>query len=153
MTAEPADTTLVAADTLQGVSAHDEFSIGRIIPFSDAEAGLTDKIFAGRDYRTDYYAPAGRAEGLQHNQEKMSTDFSFILLSACLLLMTVLTVFGRKSMISGLASLSFRRQPEMLVPGTSEVISWPPVIRNLITIFNLKSLCLGVITVYRHCPV
>ena len=138
MTAEPADTTLVAADTLQGVSAHDEFSIGRIIPFSDAEAGLTDKIFAGKDYRTDYYAPAGRAEGLQHNPEKMSTDFSFILLSACLLLTTVLTVFGRKSMISGLASLSFRRQPEMLVPGTSEVLSWPPVIRNLITIFNLS---------------
>jgi hypothetical protein len=50
----------------------------------------------------------------------------------------VLTVFGRKTMISGLASLSFRRQPEKLVPGTSEVISWPPIIRNLIAVFNVS---------------
>jgi hypothetical protein len=138
MTAEPVDTTLVAADTLQSISAHDEFSIGRLIPFSDTGTSLTDKIFAGKDYRTDYYALPGRAEGQQHSPEKMSADFSFILLSVCLLLITVLTVFGRKTMISGLASLSFRRQPEKLVPGTSEVISWPPIIRNLIAVFNVS---------------
>jgi hypothetical protein len=117
---------------------HDEFSIGRFIPFSDTETGPTDKIFAGKDYRTDYYAPAGRAEGQQRNQEKVSTDFSFILLSVCLLLLTLLTIFGRKSMVSGLATLSFRRQPDMPVPGTSEVISWPPILRNLFTIFNVS---------------
>jgi hypothetical protein len=138
MTAEPVDTTLVAADTLQGMNAHDEFSIGRLIPFSDTGTSLTDKIFAGKDYRTDYYGPSGRVEGQLHSPEKMSADFSFILLSVCLLLITLLTVFGRKTMISGLASLSFRRQPEKLVPGTSDVISWPPIIRNLFTIFNIS---------------
>jgi uncharacterized membrane protein len=138
MTVEPVDTTLVSADTLQGIGVHDEFSIGRFIPFSDADAGLTDKIFSGKDYRTDYYAPAGRAEGQQSNPEKVSTDFSFILLSVCLLLVTLLTIFGRKSMVSGLASLSLRRQPDMSVPGTSEVISWPPILRNLFTIFNVS---------------
>jgi hypothetical protein len=50
----------------------------------------------------------------------------------------VLVVFGRKSVISGLASLSFRRQPEMPAPGTSGVVSWPPVIRNLFTVFNVS---------------
>jgi hypothetical protein len=138
MTAEPVDTTLVSADTLQGIGMHDEFSIGRFIPFTDGETGLTDKIFAGKDYQTDYFATAGRAEGQLRSPEKMSTDFSFVLLSVCLLLITVLTVFGRKSMMSGLASLSFRRQPEMLAPGTSGVISWPPIIRNLITVFNVS---------------
>lgn len=138
MTVEPVDTTLVSADTLQGIGVHDEFSIGRFIPFSDEDAGLTDKIFSGKDYRTDYYAPAGRAEGQQSNPEKVSTDFSFILLSVCLLLVTLLTIFGRKSMVSGLASLSLRRQPDMSVPGTSEVISWPPILRNLFTIFNVS---------------
>ncbi len=138
MTAEPADTTLVAADTLQSISAHDEFSIGRLIPFSDTGTSLTDKIFTGKDYRTDYYGPSGRAEGQLHSPDKVSTDFSFILLSVCLLFITLLTVFGRKAMISGLASLSFRRQPEKLVPGTSDVISWPPIIRNLFTIFNVS---------------
>jgi hypothetical protein len=138
MTAEPVDTTLVAADTLQSISAHDEFSIGRLIPFSDTGTSLTDKIFAGKDYRTDYYGHSGRVEGQLHSPEKMSADFSFILLSVCLLLITVLTVFGRKTIISGLASLSFRRQPEKLVPGTSDVISWPPIIRNLFTIFNVS---------------
>jgi hypothetical protein len=138
MTAEPVDTTLVAADTLQSISAHDEFSIGRLIPFSDTGTSLTDKIFAGRDYRTDYYAISGRAEGQPYGPEKVSGDFSFILLSVCLLLITLLSVFGRKAMISGLESLSFRRQPEKLAPGTSGVISWPPIIRNLITVFNVS---------------
>jgi len=138
MTAEPVDTTLVSADTLQGTAMHDEFSIGRFIPFSDKEAGLTDKIFAGKGYRTDYYSSAGRVEGQLRSPEKMSVDFSFVLLSVCLLIITILTVFGRKSMVSGLASLSFRRQPEMLSPGTSGVISWPPVLRNLFTVFNVS---------------
>ncbi len=138
MTTEPVDTTLVSADTLQGIVMHDEFSIGRFIPFSAKEPGLTDKIFAGKGYRIDYYSPAGRAEGQLRSPEKISVNFSFVLLSVCLLLITVLTVFGRKSMISGLSSLSFRRQPEMLSPGTSGVISWPPIIRNLFTIFNVS---------------
>ncbi len=138
MTTEPVDTTLVSADTLQGTGMHDEFSIGRFIPFSDKETGLTDKIFAGKGYRTDYYSPAVRAEGQLRSPDKMSVNFSFVLLSVCLLFITILAVFGRKSMISGLASLSFRRQPEMLSPGTSGVISWPPILRNLFTVINVS---------------
>jgi len=138
MTTEPSDTTLVSADTLQGAGMHDEFSIGRFIPFSCKEPGLTDKIFAGKGNRTDYYSLAGRAGGQLRSPEKMSVNFSFVLLSVCLLIFTVLAVFGRKSMVSGLASLSFRRQPEMLSPGTSGVISWPPVLRNLFTVFNVS---------------
>jgi hypothetical protein len=138
MTTESVDTVLVAADTLQGISVHDEFSIGRFIPFSYTDTGLTDKLFTGKDSRTDYYVSAGRAEGQPLSQGNISTDFSFILLSVCLLFLTVLSVFGRKSMISGLALLSFRRQPEMPVPGTSEVISWPPLLRNLFAVFNVS---------------
>ena len=138
MSAESVDTVLVTADTLQGISVQDEFSIGRLIPFSDKDTGLTDKLFTGKDSQTDYYVSARRAEGQPLSHGKISADFSFILLSVCLLLITVLAVFGRKSMISGLASLSFRRQPEMPSQGTSGVISWPPVIRNLITVFNVS---------------
>jgi len=138
MTAQSVDTVLVTADTLQGISVKDEFSIGRLIPFSDTDTGLTDKLFTGKDSRTDYYVSARRAEGQPLSRGMISADFSFILLSVCLLLITVLAVFGRKSMISGLASLSFRRQPEMPSQGTSGVISWPPVIRNLITVFNVS---------------
>ena len=138
MSAESVDTVLVTADTLQGISVQDEFSIGRLIPFSDTDTGLTDKLFTGKDSRTDYYVSARRAEGQPLSRGMISADFSFILLSVCLLLITVLAVFGRKSMISGLASLSFRRQPEMPSQGTSGVISWPPVIRNLITVFNVS---------------
>jgi len=138
MTAESVDTVLVTADTLQGISVRDEFSIGRLIPFSYTDTGVTDKLFTGKDSRTDYYVSAGRAEGQRLSTGKVSSDFSFILLSVCLLLITVLTVFGRKSLISGLASLSFRRQPEAPAAGTSGVISWPPVIRNIITVFNIS---------------
>jgi hypothetical protein len=138
MTAESVDTVLVTADTLQGIGVHDEFSIGRLIPFSDTDTGITDKLFTAKDSRTDYYVSARRAEGQLFSPGKISADFSFIFLSVCLLLITVLVVFGRKSVISGLASLSFRRQPEMPAPGTSGVVSWPPVIRNLFTVFNVS---------------
>jgi hypothetical protein len=138
MTEVPVDTAQVAADTLQGSVSPDEFSIGRFIPFSDTEAVVTDRVFTGKEYRADYYLPAARAEGQRFSSGKISADFGFILLSVCLLMITVLTVFGRKSLISGLASLSFRRQPESLTAGTSGVISWPPVIRNLFTVFNIS---------------
>jgi hypothetical protein len=62
----------------------------------------------------------------------------FILLSLSLLLITILTVFGRKSVISGLSAIRFRRHGEVTPPGTSEVLSWPPIFRNFFTILNIS---------------
>jgi hypothetical protein len=139
MTGVTVDSTSVfTADTLQGIDIQEEFSIGRYIPFSVTDSRLTGGTFPGNDHQTYYYATTGRADGLLWPQEKMSIDFGFILLSACLLLITVITVFGRKSIATGFAYLSFRRQPELSAPGTSEVISWPPIFRNIFTILNIS---------------
>ncbi len=138
MTGETGDTTLVsAADTLQGTVAQEAFRIGRFIPFSGATPGITGQIFTEKPVGTDYYSAAGRAMGQPQAPDKMNVDFGFILLSVCLLIITVLTAFGRKSVASGLASLNFRRQPAMSAPGTSEVLSWPPIFRNIFTALNL----------------
>jgi hypothetical protein len=139
MTGVTVDSTSVfTADTLQGFDIQEEFSIGRYIPFSGTEAGLTGETFPGNDHQTNYFASAGRADGLLRSPEKMSIDFSFILLSVCLLLITVMTVFGRKSIATGFAYLSFRHRHELSAPGTSEVISWPPIFRNIFAIFNIS---------------
>jgi hypothetical protein len=138
MTGETGDTTLVsAADTLQGIVAQEAFRIGRFIPFSSATPGITGQIFTEKTVGTDYYSALGRAVGQPQAPDKMNVDFGFILLSVCLLVITVLTAFGRKSVASGFASLSFRRQPGMSAPGTSEVLSWPPILRNIFTALTL----------------
>ena len=139
MTVVTGDTTLIlTSDTLQVTDIRGEFSIGRYIPFSDTESSPANKNFTEKDQRADYYVKTGRAEGLPMAPEKLNIDFSFIMLSVCLLLITVVTVFGRKSIASGLASLSFRRQPDISEPGTSGVLSWPPILRNIFTILNVS---------------
>ncbi|MGB8358243.1 MAG: DUF4271 domain-containing protein [Bacteroidales bacterium] len=138
MIADTGDTTLVSpADTLPGIVVQEAFSIGRFIPFSGAKPGISGKTFTEKAVGTDYYSAPGRAVGQPQASDKMNADFGFILLSVCLLLITVLTAFGRKSMASGFAYLSFRRRGQMPAPGTSEVLSWPPIFRNIFTIINL----------------
>ena len=138
MTGETGDTALVsAADTLRGIDIKEEFSIGRIIPFSGATPGIKGNTFTEKTVNPDFYSPAVRAAGQRQAPDKMNADFAFILLSVCLLLITVLKAFGRKSVASGLLYLSFRRQPSLSSPGTSEVLSWPPVIRNIFTALTL----------------
>jgi hypothetical protein len=63
---------------------------------------------------------------------------SFILLSLSLLIITILTVFGRKTVMSGLSSIRFLRHGEVTPPGTSEVLSWPPIFRNIFTVLNIS---------------
>lgn len=138
MTGETGDTALVsAADTLRGIDNQEEFSIGRIIPFSGSTPGMKVTTFTEKAVAPDYYSAARRDVGQRQVPDKINIDFGFILLSVCLLLITVLTAFGRKSVASGLSYLSFRRQPANSAPGTSEVLSWPPVLRNIFTALSL----------------
>ncbi|MCU0457523.1 MAG: DUF4271 domain-containing protein [Bacteroidales bacterium] len=132
------DTISVAADTLKLPSGQSEFSIGRIIPvISDTVSPIREEevvSVSGDDYLSGF----GRVNGNPRPQEIINGDMGFILLSLSLLIITLLTVFGRKSTITGLASISFRRKEEAAPPGTSEVFSWPPLLRNLFTIINIS---------------
>lgn len=131
------DTISVAADTLSIPSQQAEFSLGRIIPListPEIRDNAGDEISG---LRVDYIAGLGRIDGEPRPPGPVNTDLSFILLSVSLLIIAVLTVFGRKSVISGLSSISLRRHGEVLTPGTSEVLSWPPILRNLFTIVNV----------------
>ena len=134
----PGDTLSIAnADTLSSPAPKDEFSIGRIIPVSSFERNLPGQKINARDLRSDYITGVERIDGQPLPQERMNTDFSFIILSVSLLLLTVLLVFGRKNMIAGLSSIGFRRRSELAPPGTSEVFAWHSILRNTFTILNI----------------
>ena len=132
------DTLSVAADTLNVPALQKEFSLGRIIPVKSlTEAGGEPEQSASR-LSIDHIAGLNRVDGLGRTPELINTDVTFILLSTALLIITVLTVFFRKSIINGLALISFRRRGEVILPVTSEVFSWPPILRNIFTVLNIS---------------
>lgn len=137
MISDPDDTvSVVAADTLSAHEPQEEFSIGRIIPLHASEKALPGTDISQVDLRTDYITGTGRVEGQPLPSEKLSTDFSFLILSISLLLVTLMMSFGRKSMLTGLSSLGFRRQSELAPPDTKELFGWSAVFRNFFTVLN-----------------
>jgi hypothetical protein len=129
--------TAPVADTISGVARENTFSIGRFLPLKEEQILTGVGTPAGNTLRTDIIHQAERVAGLPLPVGKMNSDFGFIILSLSLLLLTLLTVMARKAVISGLSTLSFRRQPTPVPPGTSEVLSWPPVIRNIFSALNI----------------
>jgi hypothetical protein len=139
MIRDAADTTLVSvSDTLTDSVSIRGYSIGRIIPLPGASDKGVTRTFTEKETSAGYFSAAARTEGITFPHEKISTDFSFIVLSAAFLLLTILTVFGRKSLASFFASLWFRRRPETGIPGASGVVTWQPAIRNIFSVLNIS---------------
>lgn len=134
----PGDTVGVASDTLFLPALQSEFSIGRIIPLMTAEEGLKETTASEGIFGTASVSDAGRIDGQPLPVETISHDFSFILLSLSLLIITALTVSGRKSIISWFSSISFRKRPDLIPPGTTAVLAWPKIMRNVFTILNIS---------------
>lgn len=132
------DTLSVAADTLDVPVRQEEFSLGRIIPVRSLTLSGSDTDQSSSGLSIDHIAGLRRADGEARPPELINTDVSFILLSLSLMIVTVLAVFFRKSTVSGLASINFRRHGEVTPPGTSEVFSWPPILRNIFTVLNIS---------------
>ena len=126
-----------AGDTLSGAARENTFSIGRYLPLTVEDAVTGPGTPAGNSLRTDIIHQAERIAGEPLPAEKLNSDFGFIILSLSLLLLTMLIVMARKTVIDGLSSLSFRRQPLAVPPATSEVLTWPPVIRNIYSALNI----------------
>lgn len=137
MTTERGDTgSIVATDTLSAPAPQDEFSIGRIIPLHADITKIPEAYINQHDLTTGHITVAGRVDGQGLPVEKLSTDFSFIILSLSLLIVTLMMSFGRKRLLTGVSSLGFRRQPELAPPDTSELFGWPSVFRNIFTVLN-----------------
>jgi len=127
----------VAVDTLSVPAPQEEFSIGRIIPLHGAVRDRQGEELYNRKVGADYTPGTGRFEGQPIPRDIISNDFSFIILSASLLVLAVLMMSGKKIMVTGLSSIGFRRQPDMAPPGTSEVFAWPFFFRNIFTMLNV----------------
>jgi len=132
------DTLSVAADTLDVPVQQEEFSLGRIIPVRSLTIAGSETDQSASGLSIDHIAGLRRADGEARPAELINSDVSFALLSLSLMIITVLAVFFRKSIISGLASINFRRHGEVTPPGTSEVFSWPPILRNIFTVLNIS---------------
>ncbi|MDM8001644.1 MAG: DUF4271 domain-containing protein [Bacteroidota bacterium] len=136
MTIGPGDTISVAADTLNLPLPKAEYSIGSIIPLVAHPDEMTIREDHAGVLTADYISRLRRIDGEPRPRETVNSDMSFIVLSLSLLLITLMTVFGRRSIFSGLSSISFRRREETVPAGTSEVFSWPPILRNIFTVLN-----------------
>jgi hypothetical protein len=126
-----------ADDTLSGVARENTFSIGRFLPLTGEDALAGAGTPAANTLRTDIIHQAERIAGMPLPAEKVNSDFGFVVLSLSLMLLALLTVMARKAVVAGLSTLSFRRQPTPVPPGTSEVLTWPPVIRNIFSALNI----------------
>ena len=142
--------TAPGADTLPGAARDNTLSIGRFLPLTgenlltagEVPAGIMQVesiqlVPAGGTMRAEIINQAERVAGVPLPAERVNSDFGFIMLSLSLLLLTLLTVMARKSVVAGLSTLSFRKQLSPVPPGTSEVLTWPPVIRNIFSALNL----------------
>jgi len=138
MTNGPGDTISVAADTLNLPLPRAEFSIGTIIPVQSWPEEMTTGENHAGVITADYISRFQRIDGEPRPRQVVNTDIGFIILSLSLLLITLLTVFGRRSILGGLSSISFRRHEETVPAGTSEVFSWPPILRNIFTVLNVS---------------
>jgi hypothetical protein len=138
MTTRADDTISVgSADTVRGIGQTKDFSIGSIIPLKTDTAlqGNNHSLLSGLG--VDYIPGGQRINGQPLPEFPVSSDFSFILISIMLLLITPLTVAGRKTIISGFSYLSFKRKPHAVPSGTSEVLAWEPILRNLFTVLSI----------------
>ena len=129
--------SVAAADTLTVPAPPEEFSIGRFIPLKTPVKELPGADLNPLDLRTEYIPGTRRIDGQPLPAENVSTDFSFLILSLSLLVITLILSFGRKTMLTWFSSLGFRRQSELAPPGTSELFGWPFVFRNIFTILNI----------------
>jgi len=126
-----------ADDTLSGVARENTFSIGRFLPLTGEDALAGEGTPAANTLRTDIIHQVERIDGVPLPADKVNSDFGFVILSLSLMLLTLLTVMARKAVVAGLSTLSFRRQPTPVPPGTSEVLTWPPLIRNIFSALNI----------------
>jgi hypothetical protein len=125
-----------SADTVNSIVQTKEFSIGSIIPLNADNILRADKYSSLPSFVPDYIPKGQRINGQSQPTPQVSSDFSFVVISFLLLILTVLTVAGRKSVVSGFSSLSFKRNPAAVLPGTSGVLAWEPVFRNLFTVLS-----------------
>lgn len=138
MTNGPGDTISVAADTLNLPVRQTEFSIGQIIPLVSPAEDIAIKDERVTGLTADYISGLTRVDGIPRVSGPINSDMSFIILSISFLLITLLTLLGRRTIVTGLSSISFRRNEENIPVGTSEVFTWPPIFRNIFTVLNIS---------------
>jgi len=126
-----------SADTVNSIVQTKEFSIGSIIPLNADKTLPYDNYSSLPSLVPDYIPGGQRVNGQSWPATAVSSDFSFVVISVLLLILTVLVVAGRKSLVSGFSYLSLKRKPAAALPGTSGVLSWEPVFRILFTVVSI----------------
>ncbi len=126
------------AETPRGELPDPSYSLGRIVPLTAGNKEATVMERAGIKSPAAQTATLQRVEGEPLSHERVTSDMGFVILSLSLLIVALLSLFGRKSVLRGLLTISFRRHETHTPAGASEVFAWPQIARNLFTIINIS---------------
>ena len=139
MTEAVTDSTNIAAtDTVADTLPQTEFLIGNLIPFSRSENVRSFITISTDSSLNIVYAPGRRDSGQPLPEALVNTDFCFVILSLALVLLTLMSIFGRKSIAERLSFLSFRRRQELPLSSAAGIFSWPLLARNIFTVLNIS---------------
>jgi len=131
-------TLLLTADTIQKAPPQSDYSIGSLIPFTPVEEVFPSEMITPGSDLSGVYNFSVRHYGNPVPEGSINADFCLISLSLSLILLTFLTVYGRKNVLSIFSSLSFRRQHDSSALATQGILSWPGLVKYLFVLLNIS---------------
>ncbi|HUW92876.1 MAG TPA: DUF4271 domain-containing protein [Bacteroidales bacterium] len=135
-----------AAGSVMDTIPQAEFLFGKIIPIEEKPTVNLIKTTSATGQR-ELYEFKKRDPGQPVPDSLLNTDFSFGILTLSFVLITVLSAFARKSLRESFLSILLKRQHELSSLSSSVIISWPPLVMNLFTLFSI-SLFAAIAAVY-----
>lgn len=126
----------LSQDTIADTALQRNFTLGTIIPL-DSGGGVFPGEVITSDHPLALAYNAQRFAGIGQPVELFNTDFCLVLLSFSLVLLALLSLYGRRSFVHGFALFSFRMQPEAISSHTSDIMSWPGLLRFVFTVVNI----------------
>ncbi len=126
---------VLTTDNIRDSVLQTDFSIGTIIPLAPGETVYSSYILTKDSLSAAIYSEP-RISGLPLKSDSVNNDFCFGILAFSLVLLALITVFGRRNIGAAFSSLSFRHQAEEVSRSASYSLSWTSLLSFIFTILN-----------------
>ena len=131
------DTVKIAVpDSVQKDTVIREFYLGKNIPVDSAGKSFPDTIVSTDGSLARVYTQLSKETGALKKENPFNNDYAFGLLSLSLLLLAVLSITGRKQVVSIISSLSIKKPFVIKQQAGIGVFSWAPFFINLFSLVN-----------------
>jgi len=132
----PDTVNIAVPDSVQKDTVIREFYLGKNIPVDTAGKSFPDTITSTDGSLARVYTQFSRETGILKNENPFNNDYAFGLLSLSLLMLAVISLTGRKQVVSIISSLSIKKPFVLKQQGGVGVFSWTPFFVNLFSIVN-----------------